>query len=210
MTIHLVTMFPDHLDLNGDQANLLVAKRRLGWLGFDVKISQIQKGTELPTDHDFIFVGHGSIAAWADIRESMDASADWMSDSIANGVGFMAVASGHEWSIQKGLLQGELDECQRVSKFEVAKLNSIEVLGYLNSSTTAPVIQKSGLVIGTQLHGPVFAKNPELVDSFFLELVSARKIVAKHETTESAKKDASLVAGIVQQVWDLEKELASE
>ncbi|MEN9955915.1 MAG: hypothetical protein RLY34_722, partial [Actinomycetota bacterium] len=35
--INLVALFPNHLDLNGDQANLKVAKKRLEWLGYEVK-----------------------------------------------------------------------------------------------------------------------------------------------------------------------------
>jgi hypothetical protein len=120
----------------------------------------------------------------------------------------MAVASGHEMAIECGLFEGKITQIDRVSKFEIAQLDGLEVLGYLNSATTAPVIQKKGLVLGTQLHGPVFAKNPELVDSYLLEVAQSRN---KSELGNLAlNSNADLVAGIVKQVWELERDLACE
>ena len=216
MSFKIATFFPEHLDLNGDQANLLVASKRLEWLGYEVEISTIEKVSELPSETDLIFVGHGSLAAWADIKDSMTSAITWISDSIKKGCGFMAVASGQEWAIRSGLLAGAASPTDRISKFEIAELDGREVLGYLNSSTSAPVIQKSGLSFGTQLHGPVLAKNPEFADSYLLEIAAARGILKNSGLNNNdlnnnvLKNDADLVAGIVKQIWELERDLASE
>ena len=122
----------------------------------------------------------------------------------------MAVASGHERAIELGLLPGSATARDRISKFEIAQLDDLEILGYLNSATDAPVIQKHGLAIGTQLHGPVFAKNPEFTDSYIRELASSRGLTLVGSTDLAQKNNASLVADIVSQVWDLERDLASE
>lgn len=211
MSFKIATLFPEHLDLNGDQANLLVASKRLEWLGYEVEILAIEEATELPSETDLIFVGHGSLAAWADINESMTNAITWISKSIQQGAGLMAVASGQEWAIRSGLLAGQANPIQRISKFEIVELEGREILGYLNTSTSAPVIQKNGLSFGTQLHGPVFAKNPEFADSYLLEIAAARGIPINNELKDSAlKNNADLVAGIVKQIWELERDLASE
>jgi CobQ-like glutamine amidotransferase family enzyme len=216
MSFKIATLFPEHLDLNGDQANLLVASKRLEWLGYEVNISAIEKATELPSETDLIFVGHGSLAAWADINESMTNAISWISNSVQKGCGFMAVASGQEWAIRSGLLAGDANPTDRISKFEIAEIEGREILGYLNSSTSAPVIQKNGLSFGTQLHGPVLAKNPEFADSYLLEIAAARGVMnnkaVNNEVSRSndLKNNADLVAGIVKQVWELERDLASE
>lgn len=221
MSFRIATFFPEHLDLNGDQANLLVASKRLEWLGYEVKISAIEQDTELPSDTDFIFVGHGSIAAWADIKESMAHAITWIANSVQKGCGFMAVASGQEWAIRSGLLAGDANPTERISKFEIAEIEGREILGYLNSSTRAPVIQKDGLALGTQLHGPVLAKNPEFADSYLLEIAASRGILkitalkgsdSKNSDSKNSAliNNADLVAGIVKQVWELERDLASE
>ena len=221
MSFKISTFFPEHLDLNGDQANLIVASKRLEWLGYEVEISAIEKGTELPSETDLIFVGHGSLAAWADINESMTNAISWISNSVQKGCGLMAVASGQEWAIRSGLLAGGANPTERISKFEIAEIEGLEILGYLNSSTSAPVIQKNGHVLGTQLHGPVLAKNPEFADSYLLEIAAARGILKNSAKNNSDLKsnalsnnalsnNADLVAGIVKQVWELERDLASE
>jgi len=66
--IRLGSLFPEDLNLNGDQANLLVLKKRLELRGVsslvvDIPLNKID-------DVDFLFLGHGSIAAWEFISRS--------------------------------------------------------------------------------------------------------------------------------------------
>lgn len=207
--INLVALFPKHLDLNGDQANLKVAKKRLEWFGYEVKITAIDKGQLIPSDADFIFLGHGSMAAWADLENEIQIIAPQLESFIARGTAFMAVASGYERAIELGLFGGSLEPTERVSKFEVADLQGREVLGYVNASSKAPVIQRQGLSLGTQLHGPVFSKNPELVDEYFAEILAAKGEQVP-SAPSSGSKNIQVISEIVGSVWKLERELASE
>jgi CobQ-like glutamine amidotransferase family enzyme len=207
--INLVALFPNHLDLNGDQANLKVAKKRLEWLGYEVKISAIDKGQLIPLDADFIFLGHGSMAAWADLEDELERIAPQLEEFIARGTAFMAVASGYERAIAQGLFDGSLESTERVSKFEVVDLDGTEVLGYLNVSSKAPYIQRQGLTLGTQLHGPIFSKNPKLVDEYFADIVAA-KGESVSPAPKSSSKNIELISQIVDSVWKLERDLASE
>ena len=207
MSIKLVSLFPNHLDLNGDQANLLVLAKRLKWAGVAAEIVAVEKGKSIPEDAALIFLGHGSMAAWADIDSELNRLLAEVKKVIAGGAAFMAVASGHERAIKLGLLGGTAKAKPRISKFEIAVIEGQEILGYLNSATDAPVIQKLGLLLGTQLHGPVFAKNPVLADSYLAEIAKAQGVDL---AIDALNTNASLVAGIVDQVWELERELASE
>jgi CobQ-like glutamine amidotransferase family enzyme len=107
-------------------------------------------------------------------------------------------------------LPGSAAARDRISKFEIAQLDGLEILGYLNSATDAPVIQKHGLALGTQLHGPVFAKNPKFTEVYIREFASARGLTLVSSSEVAQKNNASLVADIVSQVWELERDLASE
>ena len=69
------------------------------------------------------------------------------------------------------------------------------------------MIQKQGLLIGTQLHGPVFAKNPMFADCYLAEIAKVQGIELNEAELNT---NTSLVAGIVNKVWELERELASE
>jgi CobQ-like glutamine amidotransferase family enzyme len=211
MKIRIAALFPDHLDLNGDQANLKVAKARLEWLGYEVEIIPVHKGDQVPAESAMVFLGHGSIAAWADIDSELRAQVPKLKAMIQEGVAFMAVASGHERAIELGFFPGKVAKRERISKFELTNLNGLEVLGYLNSETDAPIIQKSGLLLGTQLHGPLFAKNPKLVDAYFAEIIESRNIgVGSQVSQPDSRAKIDFVSAIVDQVWSLEKQLASE
>jgi len=207
MSIKLVALFPNHLDLNGDQSNLLILAKRLQWRGVAAEIIAVNKGQSIPKDAALIFLGHGSMAAWADIEPELNRMLGDIKQLIANGAAFMAVATGHERAINLGLLGGTANANDRISKFEITELEGQEILGYLNSATDAPVIQKRGLLLGTQLHGPVFAKNPLFADSYSAEIARAQSVEI---IGAASNTNASLVAGIVNQVWELERELASE
>jgi CobQ-like glutamine amidotransferase family enzyme len=207
MSVKLVALFPSHLDLNGDQANLLVLAKRLQWRGLPAEIVAVDKGQSIPKDAALIFLGHGSMAAWADVEPELNRLLSEIKKLIADGAAFMAVATGHERAIRLGLLGGTANSTNRLSKFEIAELEGQEILGYLNSATDAPVIQKQRLLVGTQLHGPVFAKNPLFADSYLAEIAQARGL---EFSVADLSTNASLVAGIVNQVWELERELASE
>ena len=207
MSIKFVALFPNHLDLNGDQANLLVLAKRLQWRGVAVEIVAVDKGQSIPKDAALIFLGHGSMAAWADIEPELNRLVGDIKQLISDGTAFMAVATGHERAIKLGLLAGSANAKGRISKFEIAEFEGQEILGYLNSATDAPLIQQQGLLLGTQLHGPVFAKNPTFADAYLAEVAKTQGV---EFTVDALSTNASLVAGIVEQVWELERELASE
>ncbi len=207
MSLKLVSLFPNHLDLNGDQSNLLVLAKRLSWAGVAADIVVVDKGQSIPDDAALIFLGHGSMAAWVDIEAELNRLVGQIKQLTADGAAFMAVATGHERAIKLGLLGGSVNAKDRISKFEIAELEGQEILGYLNSATDAPVIQKHGLLLGTQLHGPVFAKNPVFADWYLAEIAKAQGV---EFSVDALSTNASLVAGIVDQVWELERELASE
>jgi CobQ-like glutamine amidotransferase family enzyme len=211
MKLIFAALYPSHLNLNGDQANLLVAKKRLGWAGIDCEIASIGKGEAIPKNADLIFIGHGSIAAWEDIEDDLTARIPEIGFLVDSGAALMAVATGHEWAINSGFFENRISKIDRISKFEISSLGELEVLGYLNTSTNAPVIQKINLLIGTQLHGPVFAKNPVLVDQFLEEIIVSRYgSVSAEKLRHSNSNQAETVNSIVSEVWKLERDLASE
>jgi CobQ-like glutamine amidotransferase family enzyme len=217
MKLKLVSLFPNHLNLNGDQANLMIMQKRLEWYGHASEIVTVEKSQSIPVDASMIFLGHGSMAAWSAIEEDLFRLIPEIQNLKSAGVALMAVASGHEWAIQNGIFDGVILKRDRVSKFEIVELHGQEVLGYLNSASDAPVIQKSGLLLGTQLHGPLFAKNPLLVDSYLAEILNFNQVPLENQQKFSEDSSAltsqqkrNQISQIVDQVWVLERELARE
>ena len=209
MILNFVTLFPGHLNLNGDQANLDVLSKRLSWFGHEAQITSVDKGHTPSTNADLIFIGHGSIAAWKDIEPHLEAQLIWIKEQLRSGALLFAVASGYERAISMDLFQGSLNETARISKFEIVESRLGEVLGYLNAATDAPVFQVQDGNIGTQLHGPLMAKNPRLADQLLSEMLK-RHGSELNEPLAGIKNDVDQVADIVEKVWELERKLASE
>lgn len=169
MTIRIGAFHHAELNLNGVLQNLLVLAKRLNARGFSCEVVELGGSTfenELARGLDFAFLGHGSEAAWASIDAS-DANFESALLAVADaGVPILGVSSGFERLIRVGLTDLELREVDRRSEFAPFEWNGIEIIGYVNSKLDVPLFYQKGNIFGTLLHGPVFAKNPDLADVF--------------------------------------------
>ena len=207
--IRLGALFPNHLNLNGDLGNVAVIQAQLAWRGIASEIVDIESLAQLDQPIDFIFAGHGSIAAWADIESELEAMFPVINSLIRSGLPALAISTGYE-AFAKGKLVDGLELTQlpeRLSNFTVFEDGANEILGYLNTDVNLPTIFRQANFIGCMLHGPVLAKNPELLN----EVLSA--ICFRTGTflpPIQSKEKADQLAGLIREVWILERELASE
>ena len=159
MTIILGGIFPDKLNLNGDQGNLLALRNFLVAAGFQVRIDSVGAANKYDDVH-FILLGHGSMAAMESLETQL--SAIDFAFLMAQKPG-LAVGSGFEFLSQNGLTKGQIERGQRVSQFEVGQLGQLAALGYRNTDSGLENLEMNGNWICSMLHGPVLAKNPRLL-----------------------------------------------
>jgi len=213
MIIQLVALFPDHLNLNGDLANIRVLQKRLAWRGVTATVSLVDKNGTIPTDADFILLGHGSDAAWVDLAKDLERLRPKLINAFVSGVAGLAVASGYERLFDQnetptiGLIQAKVLRTERTSRFVLATLDGQEALGYLNSDAQLEPLMRIKNVIGTLLHGPVLAKNAWLAE-LIIEAIFERREVSLPPVQAIEKADQ--VAGLISKVWELEEPLARE
>lgn len=164
--IRLAALYPNHLNLNGDLANLSILQKRLEWLGIESEVSYIEKPTEL-SPFDVVLLGHGSRDAWAQLEEIDSELISKLVKLVNSGTRVMAVSSGYEQLVEA--LDGVVvKHSERVSEFK----SHDGVVGYINSEADLEPIRWIGKSLFTLFHGPVFAKNPELADKFLGSLIS--------------------------------------
>lgn len=209
-TVNILVLWPHHLNLNGDTANAGVLARRLNWYGVSSTIEFLDVDDELPsTRPDFILLGHGSEAAWRSLGAAMEKSWPTISAWLEAGTFGLAVNSGQELlhTDATRLFAGQLEHGDRVSKFAIADghefAHESRALGYRNSTSNAPLIERHKNFIGTQLHGPILAKNAWLADWIIAGLVGELQPTTDGQV--SLRLAAELEAGI----WALEEELAN-
>jgi CobQ-like glutamine amidotransferase family enzyme len=157
-TIKLAAISPTHLNLNGDLGNLVVLKKRLELRGVHSEIVFLS-GDEDLSKFDFVLVGHGSKSAWAELLSLRPSLLKQLESFSREGGALLAVASAADL-LQPLLTGDEVLSGDWVSEF----VDVAGVVGYLNTTSKAPVIQWTRNTLLTQLHGPVLAKNPSLAD----------------------------------------------
>ena len=207
--IKLAGLFSDHLNLNGDFGNLQVLDQQLSWRAMPHEIVSVENTEDLVVAPNFILIGHGSEAAWADIESNFVALIPRLRELLSAGATILAVSTGFEMAAKHGLINGvtvgAIDA--RISKFAITQDDSGDVLGYVNTDTDLPAIYREGSFIGTTLHGPLLAKNSDLLESFLTQ-ISANAGVSVSPIQDAKKAD--LLAGLIAEVWKLEVELANE
>ena len=169
----LAALYPNHLNLNGDFANLAVLQKRLEWYGVEAEVVYVEKSTDL-TKFDVVLLGHGSRDAWAQLEDIDPQLIPSVAALVLSGTKVMAVSSGYEILIEaiEGLV---VKHSERVSEFK----DHDGIVGYVNSEAELEPIRWIQNSLFTLFHGPVFAKNPDLADKFLGSLIAG--LVPKNE-----------------------------
>lgn len=201
----IVTLYPDRLNLNGDQGNVLALEKRLSAYGLKTTVIDFEIGdnSEILQDADLLFLGHGSQAAWASLGEELQRITPNLCGQIRDKRMILGVASGAEFLLTgplKEVLGTTLEHTERSSKFVTYDFEGFSVLGYINSTAKIPAIQRLDSIILTTMHGPVLGKNPKLADWILSELGVN---VVHNAVTDYLDKE---VSGI----WALEEPLANQ
>ena len=168
--ISFYTLFADRLNLNGDQANILVLQKSLEWQGIASEV------VELTTERDFeelsvgftndpagkfLLVGHGSIAAMQSFTSMHNAVQSAVRELAKAGLPGLAVGSGYELLVPDFLRGARLSDYADIAATETLP----RIHGYVNSNTDLPLVSSLGeAFICTMVHGPVLARTPELAD----------------------------------------------
>ena len=206
--IRLLELYPEHLNLNGDRANLLVLQRRLEWASITVDRFTHRAGQPLPaTRPDVVLLGHGSAAAWRQVYSDLARIVPELESWMAAGTQLLAVSSG--FAALHGLMKSlptSIERRERISKFEVVETERGDVIGYLNSDLVLDPFMHEGNFIGTLLHGPVLAKTTWLADEMIEKI-----LIQKPEIVRSANEAKfELVERFAAGASELAKELARE
>ena len=188
-SIRLAALYPNHLNLNGDLANLLVLQKRLEWYGVEAEVVYVEKPTDL-TKFDVVLLGHGSRDAWAQLEDIDPELVPSVASLVTSGTRVLAISSGYELLIEAidGLV---VKHSERVSEFRSHE----EIVGYVNSEAELEPIRWINDSLFTLLHGPVFAKNPDLADRFLGSLITGLSATNEHfskisELAEVSRKTA--------------------
>ena len=152
MELKICHLFPDILNLYGDRGNVVCMRRRLGWRGIDVSVSEVSIGTALKaSDYDLFFIGGGQDFEQEVLLEDLKGGKTAeIKAAIEDGKTFLAICGGYQmlgayyktWDGQQCDFTGALDlytigEKQRMIgnyMFTCEELGGQTVVGFENHS----------------------------------------------------------------------------
>ena len=91
-------LYPDILNLYGDQGNITAMARRLEWRGITVRVTEIPLGTPLnPDDYDVFFIGGGQdFEQQILLNDLSSGKSAAIKDAVEAGKTFLCICAGYQ------------------------------------------------------------------------------------------------------------------
>jgi len=119
VTLEILNVFPERFDVNGDRGNVLALQRRLEWAGIEVRVTELALGDGWPSrSPDLVHIGGGTVAAQRSALPALRSERERVSDWLAAGTPFLAVAGGLQLSATRVLLPGDEFEEEGLGVFD--------------------------------------------------------------------------------------------
>lgn len=192
--IRIGSLFPGHLNLNGDVANVDILSFYLKLAGYEHEIVKIESLVD--AHFDFVVIGHGSRAAWRNLPPAQEIAKFIKRLSTQGGTCLLIGSAVTELSEQLGFSKVEKLR-DRESVFVAENQGEHELIGYRNTEFDISNFFESGNIWISALHGPILAKNPWIVEKFFIQRRLNFCPLPKQlqEATEATRKLAKEQAG---------------
>ena len=204
LRLDIVVLLPELLDLYADAQNAAVLARRARWEGVDARVRLVDRPRELVEPADLVIVGSGAEDDVALVLDKLRPATGWLTEHRDEGRGLLAVGLGFDalslrletpddWHEGLGVFGGASPLLPDRASGELVVDSPVgRLIGYENHARArmggeswARVILGVGdddgregttqsAMIGTHLHGPVLARNPELGDAMLDRALRAR------------------------------------
>lgn len=96
--LNLAWLYPEYLNLYGDQGNVMALRRRAEWRGITFNVSPISIGDEfIETDYDLVFIGGGQDQEQASMHlDLIEKKAEPLRKFIEQGGVLLAICGGYQ------------------------------------------------------------------------------------------------------------------
>lgn len=148
---------------NGDLGNLRVFARALTGANVGVSINLDATGREELVRADFLVIGDASLAQQRTHADEFQGLPGLIQERRANGKATLLAGSSFEQLASPIFGLQATTRSERVSAFASCDIGGKKYWGYVNTTVHLPLLVVDGLTLGTQLFGPLLARNPNLI-----------------------------------------------
>lgn len=94
--INIVHLYPEELNIYGDNGNVLTLKQRLEWRGYKTKVHKVGVGQKIPTSVDLIIAGGGQDKGQFEVEKDLYSRASNIKSMAADGVTMLAICGTYQ------------------------------------------------------------------------------------------------------------------
>lgn len=97
MQLKVCHLYPELLNLYGDQGNVLIFCRRAGWRGIEVTLDRVSLHDQVDfIDYDFIFLGGGADQDQGLLTEDLKHKGPLLTEAVEDGVTLLSICGGYQ------------------------------------------------------------------------------------------------------------------
>lgn len=121
-SLTILHLYPDLLNLYGDNGNLTVLERRLKWRGIDVEVKTVNDGEPACfCDTDIVVIGGGSKHKQLQASRNAKAISDSLGEYVESGGVMLAVCAGFQLLGRSCEIDGDTVECFGILDFHTVE-----------------------------------------------------------------------------------------
>lgn len=181
-TIHIVHLYPQEMNIYGDNGNLISLKWRLLQRGFEVKITNIGLGDNLPTDLDILFAGGGQDSGQERIKNDLQNKAVEIRAMAEDGTVMLMICGMYQ-------LFGHY--------FETGAGNKIPGIGVLDAFTVAGNKRLIGNIVLNSRYGKLVGFENHSGQTYLGEnQLSLGKVVRGYGNNQSVKSEGAIINNV--------------
>ncbi len=94
--LHIVNLYPRHMNIYGDRGNMLVLTRRTTWHGLTPVVHEVNPGDELPERADIIVGGGGQDSGQVTVADDLQRHGDALRGLAADGVPMLMICGMYQ------------------------------------------------------------------------------------------------------------------
>jgi CobQ-like glutamine amidotransferase family enzyme len=225
MTVVIACLFSEMTNSQGDAENARALAKILEFHGVDARVVAVELGepSAAPVNASVIVLGHVVSSQEEIVSAALSELRGWLTERLAAGAAVLAVGAAQKLLCEAGLLAGSVERrsvhhvddlvVERAgftrplwgfqnSEIVYHRATDDDVLGSVvsgsgNGDGTEGVVRRmgAGLIVGTNLHGPVCVRNPE-----FSQWLLAQANVTL--STENATDEWRRAVALADALWE--------
>ena len=199
MELNVCWMYHDIMDLYGDKGNMMVLQKRCEERGISITIDTLSIGDQRDLRvYDLLFLGGGADKEQMMLIDDLLSRRENIREAMEQGTFVLLICGGYQLFGQY-YISADNEKIEGLKFFDYYTTTGSNGTRCIGNIAIRCNLDGNGSVLGTYMHGPLFPKNPEIVDFVIYKSlkknhpdVQLEDLIQLDDTLEQKAKEAML------------------